>query len=73
MKADEIVVASNVNERDGIGIEVYCKKELILEIFRDDSLKTRTVTAYKQDIPLELIEQSIETFKSKVQWDFIEY
>lgn len=72
MKVDKIIVATDVNTRDGIGIEAYYKKELILEIFRDDALKTRTVTTYKKDIPFEFMQECIESFKTKVPWDFVE-
>lgn len=41
----KIVVASDVNQRDGIGIEVYANEKLILEIFRDDTEKSKTITA----------------------------
>jgi hypothetical protein len=33
----QFVVASDVNERDGIGLEIYKSGEMILEIFRDDT------------------------------------
>lgn len=33
----QIVVASDVSERDGVGVEIYRKRELLLEIFRDDT------------------------------------
>ena len=72
-KPDRIEIASDVNQRDGIGIEVYRNNEMVLEIFRDDTDKTRTVTVYKKDIPLELIQESIETFKKEIPWDFIKY
>lgn len=71
IKPDRIEIASDVNQRDGIGIEVYRNNEMILEIFRDDTDKTRTVTAYKKDISLELMQESIETFKKEIPWDFI--
>lgn len=73
IKPDRIEIASDVNQRDGIGIEVYRNNEMVLEIFRDDTKKTRTVTVYKKDIPLELIQESIETFKKEIPWDFIKY
>jgi len=73
IKPDRIEIASDVNQRDGIGIEVYRNNEMVLEIFRDDTDKTRTVTVYKKDIPLELIQESIETFKKEIPWDFIKY
>ena len=73
IKPDRVEIASDVNQRDGIGIEVYRNNEMVLEIFRDDTDKTRTVTFYKKDIPLELIQESIETFKKEIPWDFIKY
>jgi hypothetical protein len=68
-----IEIASDVNTRDGIGIEVYEENELLIEIFRDDTDKTRTVTLFKENISLSLIEESIEAFKSNISWDFINY
>ena len=73
IKPDRIEIASDVNERDGIGIEVYRNNEMVLEIFRDDTEKTRTVTIYKKDISLELMEESIQTFKKEIPWEFIKY
>jgi hypothetical protein len=69
---DRIIVASDVNERDGIGVEVYKNDELVLEVFRDDTLKTRTVTVFKPKVSLELMEEAILEFKKLVTWDFIE-
>ncbi len=69
---DRVVIASDVNERDGIGVEIYRNNELIVEIFRDDSDKTRTIRIFKEDISLELMEECIQTFKNQIPWDFIE-
>lgn len=69
----KVVVASDVNTRDGIGVEIYQNDELIIEIFRDDTKKSREVTLFKRDVPLELVEESISIFKNKIPWDFIEY
>jgi hypothetical protein len=52
-----------LNERDGIGIEVYRNDKLVVEIFRDDTNKTRTITVFKENISLELMEECISTFK----------
>ena len=68
----KIVVASDVNERDGIGIEVYFQENLIIEIFRDDSRKSKTVTTYEESIPLEIVEFAIEKFKSEIPKEFID-
>ena len=66
---NRLVIASDVG-RDGIGIEVYRNDELVLEIFRSDSKKTRTVTIYRQEVELKLLEESIENFKREIPWDF---
>lgn len=73
LSKDRIIIASDVNERDGIGVEIYRDDKLVIEIFRDDTKRTRTVTLFQQDISLELIEESIQTFKKEIPWDFIDY
>jgi|TARA_B110000908_G_C10063288_1_gene361647 hypothetical protein len=73
LKKDRVIIASDVNERDGIGIEVYRNDKLVVEIFRDDTDKTRTVTVYKENISLELMEECISIFKKEIPWDFIDY
>lgn len=70
---DRVVVASDVNTRDGIGVEIYRDDKLVVEIFRDDRERTRTVTLFKESISLELMEESIQIFKKEIPWDFIEY
>ncbi|AFY38367.1 hypothetical protein Lepto7376_2067 [[Leptolyngbya] sp. PCC 7376] len=68
---DRVVVASDVNTRDGIGVEIYRNNELVVEIFRDDTDRTRTVTVFKESVSLELVEECIEIFKREIPWDFI--
>lgn len=70
---DRVVVASDVNPRDGIGVEIYRDNDLVVEIFRDDTERTRTVTVFKESISLELLEECIQIFRKKIPWDFIEY
>jgi hypothetical protein len=70
---ESVIIASDVSGRDGIGVEIYCDDKLVIEIFRDDTLLTRTVTLYQQDISLDLLEESIQTFKKEIPWDFIDY
>ena len=70
---DRVIIASDINKRDGVGVEIYRDDKLIIEIFRDDTLRTRTVTIYKHDIALDLLEESIETFKKEIPWNFIDY
>ena len=72
MKITNVIVASDVNTRDGIGIEVYDNEKMIMEVFRDDSFKTRSLTLFEKDVPLEIVEESIRLFKSKIDWDFID-
>ena len=70
---DRIEIASDVHERDGIGVQIFRNDELIVEIFRDDTLRIRTVNIFKQDIALDLLEESIKTFRKEIPWDFIDY
>ena len=70
---DRVIIASDVNERDGIGVEIYQNNELIAEIFRDDTDKTRTIRVFKEKISLELMEECIKTFKKEIPWEFIKY
>lgn len=69
----KVVVASDVSDRDGIGVEIYIGDDLALEIFRDDTKKSREVTLYKKDVPLSVVEESIAIFKRKIPWEFIAY
>lgn len=70
-KKVRVEIVSDVSGRDGIGIEVYRNDELIVEIFRDDTQKTRTITSYKKDISVELMEECITIFRKEIPWDFI--
>ena len=67
------VVASDVNSRDGIGIELYVDDKIQLEIFRDDSPRRRYVRVFRDDIDLHLVEQCIQRFKDEKLWDFIDH
>lgn len=70
---DRVIIASNVSgDRDGIGVEIYRDNKIIMEIFRDDTKRTRTVTFFQQDISLDLLEESIQTFKKEIPWNFID-
>ena len=70
---NRVIIASDVSDRDGIGVEIYRNDKLVIEIFRDDTKLTRTVTLFQQDISLELLEESIANFKKEIPWDFIDY
>ena len=70
---DRVIIASDVSgDRDGIGVEIYRDEKIIMEIFRDDTKRTRTVTFFQQDISLDLLEESIQTFKKEIPWNFID-
>ncbi|SFS48898.1 hypothetical protein [Sphingobacterium wenxiniae] len=70
---DRVIIASDVSgDRDGIGVEIYRDNKIIMEIFRDDTKRTRTVTFFQQDISLDLLEESIQTFKKEIPWNFID-
>lgn len=70
-KLEKYIIASDVGgSRDGIGIEVYYGSEILMEVFRDDTQKTREVTLYKKDLDLELVEQAIALFKKEIPWEF---
>lgn len=65
------IVASDVAGRDGIGVELQIGGDLVLEIFRDDTKRTREVTLFRKDVPLEVVEEAIARFKSEIPWDFV--
>ena len=67
------IIASDVSDRDGIGVEIYLDEEMILEVFRDDTKRVREVTLWQKDVPLELVEEAISIFKREIPWDFIVY
>jgi len=69
---DRTIVTSDVSaDRDGIGVEIYRDNILVIEIFRDDSKQTRTVTVFDNETSLELLVESIEIFKKEIPCDFI--
>jgi len=70
---DRTVIASDVSDRDGIGVEIYRDNKLLIEIFRDDTKKTRTISIFTENISFELMEEAIDTFKKEIPWDFIQY
>jgi len=67
---DRVVVASDVSDRDGIGIEFYRNDVLVVEVFRDDAQKTREVTLYKKNVSLDLVEEAIVSFRNEIPWEF---
>jgi len=68
-----VVRASDVSDRDGIGVEISRDGKIVCEIFRDDTDRTRIVWLADQLIPLDDIEGFIQIFKDEIDWEFIEY
>lgn len=70
MKKVRVEIASDVSKRDGIGVEIYKDNILKVEIFRDDTDKSRTISVFDNnkfiDIPLELMEEAIKSFKKEI-------
>ncbi|MBO7924597.1 hypothetical protein C7Y69_21310 [Alteromonas sp. KS69] len=69
-KIEHYVIASDTGARDGIGVEIYAGKNMVMEIFRDDTKKRREVTLYQDELDLELVEQAIALFKKEIPEDF---
>jgi len=66
LKKESVIIASDMYELDGIEIEVYRRDKLVVEIFRDDTDKTRTIAVFKENVSLELMEECISTFKKEI-------
>ena len=69
----QIVKASDVSDRDGVGVEISRDGKIVCEIFRDDTDRTRTVWLAEQVVPLEELEGFIQIFKDGIDWEFIDY
>ena len=67
------VVASDVNPRDGIGLETYINEKLVLEIFRDDSERRTYLTVFANSVDLDVLETSIKKFKERIDQNYIDY
>jgi hypothetical protein len=68
-KKYEIVVASS---DDGMGCELWDLQEnrLLIEIFRDETLKELQFYSAEINIPLSLLETTLQHFNSRVGTDF---
>ena len=67
------VVASDVADRDGVGLEVCVDDVPVLEIFRDDTLRRTTVTLLAADVDLAVMEAAIARFRQAVGTDYLVY
>jgi hypothetical protein len=70
-KSISYVVASDVNPRDGIGIETYVDGKCVMEIFRDDSERRTYVTVYAESVDLDVLEASIAQFNVRIDPAYI--
>lgn len=66
LKDYEVIIASDVNERDAIGIEVWSNEQLLIEVFRDDVNEEYTISVYEEDLSLSLVEEAIKRFKQEI-------
>ena len=69
----KVYVASDVSQRDGVGIEIHKDDKILIEIFRDDTDKNYTVSCFEIDLPLEFVEKAIELFRKEISQEFIDY
>jgi hypothetical protein len=52
--------------RDGAGLELFEGSEQIGEFFRSDARRELTLSLYKQDLPVEVVEKLIQDAKSEL-------
>lgn len=45
----------------------------MIEIYRDDTKKTREITTHTDSIALDEMEGFIQIFRQAIPWDFIDY
>ena len=69
----KFIKASDVSSRDGIGVEIYRGDTFLMEIFRDDTDKSRIIFMPQETIELSVMEDCIRIFKDNIDWNFIEY
>jgi hypothetical protein len=67
------VVASDVNPRDGIGLETYINGNLVMEIFRDDSERRTYMTLFSNQVDLDVLEASIAQFQERIDRNYVDY
>ena len=66
----QVVAVSDVSGRDGMGIEVWSKEKILIEIFRDDENEDFNITLFEESLPLKLIDESIKYFKREIPKEF---
>ncbi|EMV7336362.1 hypothetical protein AADH20_001413 [Pseudomonas aeruginosa] len=61
-----LVFASDVNPRDGLGLECWRGEQPLFEVFRDDAGRRFVVNLFGSDVPLELLEAIIPTARREL-------
>lgn len=67
------LVASDVNPRDGIGLETYIDGELVMEIFRDDAERRTYVRLFAKEVDFDVLEAAIEKYKERIDVNYVQY
>ena len=67
------LVASDVNPRDGIGLETYIDGELVMEIFRDDAERRTYTRFFTKEVDFDVLEAAIEKYKERIDVNYVEY
>ena len=62
------IVSDSIN--DSFGVEFYIKGQLILDINRLDSKKTKSIRMYVPELEVDLIVECIEIFRREVPQEF---
>ncbi len=65
------IIASDI-VRNGLGIELWDKDEIVAEIFRNDNLKKIQFSTFRIDLPLEILEKLIIEFDKEIGRNFQE-
>lgn len=63
----DVIVGSDVAERDGMYLELYERAEQILEVFYSDVDGLMTFSSYRQDLPLAVVEWAIAEAKDRLK------
>lgn len=62
----EVIIGSEVTERDGMYLELHEAAEHILEVFYSDVDGSMTFSAFRTDLPLEVVEWAIAEGKARL-------
>ena len=62
----DVIVGSDVAERDGMFLKLYDAAEQILEVFYSDTDGSMTFSAFRLDLPLAVVEWAITEGKVRL-------